>query len=740
MGDDQMKNCLSHKLLSSISLGAVLLTTSLTQGAYAAEGEVMLEEITVTARRRSESLQSVPVAVTAFSADALGKVNMTDITSITESVPSTTLKVSRGTNTTITAYIRGIGQQDPVAGFESGVGIYLDDVYLNRPQGAVLQIMDVERIEVLRGPQGTLYGRNTIGGALKYVTKRLGDEPEMRVKLSGGTYGQLDGLASFSAPVSDGLKVGGALAYFSNNGYGDNLTTGKNQYDKDIFAARLSAELTPSENFFLRLSGDYTKDNSNEKSGHRLQVSNNTNAPVLDNVYDTRGGITGPQEVSQKGVSLAMELEVNDMVTLKSTTAYREDDTETVIDFDALAPNDFDVPAIYRNDQLSQEFQVVYEQDKLNGIFGFYYLDANAMHSFDVVLAGLGVTAYTFGDVNTKTWAAFADVNYDISETFSVGLGGRYTSDKRTATVLRQTFLGANSPAFGNDTAFQIAQPADFTESDTYKKFTPKVSLKWQPSDDMNLYASFSQGFKGGGFDPRGDDRAKDGFLPETVNAFEIGLKSTFAEGRVKTNIATFFSDYKDIQVPGSVGVDSDNDGVEDTFVGTVTNAGKAEIWGVEFESTALLSENLTANVNLGYVNADYKQWLVQDVDISDDKVFQNTPEFTAYMSLNYAQDMNMMGGEGVLDLIGSVAYRSSTHVFEDPIPLLDEDGYALVNASIVWTSEDGGIRVGLHGKNLTDKHYKVAGYNFPTLGLEGSVTAFYGAPRTFTATVDFKF
>ncbi len=736
-----MKNQLMKKsLLSSIALTAVMTVTGpMAQAEEAAKDVLVLEEVIVTARRRDESLQSVPVAVTAFSAEYLDKVGATDITFLAQSTPNTTLKVSRGTNSTITAFIRGVGQQDPVAGFEAGVGIYLDDVYLNRPQGAVLEIYDVERIEVLRGPQGTLYGRNTIGGAIKYVTKRIGDEPEMRLKLSGGTYNQIDALASASARVSEGLAIGGSVAYFSRDGFGKNLNNGKEHYNKDLFAARLSIEFTPSDDLFVRITGDYSKDTSNEKSGHRLTVSSpaNGSAPILKDVFDTRAGITGKQEVIQKGISGAAEWTVNEAVTLKSTTAYREDQTESPIDFDSLPNNSFDVPVVYRNDQFSQEFQLLYETDQIQGILGFYYMNANAFDEFDVILGNLGVTSFTFGDVNTKTWAIFGDVNYDMSETVSLSVGGRYTSDQRTAAVKRQLFLGIGSPAFGNATAFLLRETANFNEQRTFTKFTPKVSLKWQPNEDVNVYASFSQGFKGGGFDPRGDNRAKEGFRPEVVNSYEVGLKSVLADGRIRTNISTFYSDYKDIQVPGSVAIDTDGDGIDDDFVGTVTNAGKGEIWGVEFEGTALVSENLTAMANLGYINADYKEWIVANVNVADTKVFQNTPEWSGYFSLNYEIPLSLFSRDGAVNLIGAVSFKSKTFIFENPIPLLDQDGYALLDASIVWTSDDGGLQVGIHGKNLTDRKYKVAGYNFPTLDV---VSAFYGNPLTVTATVDFRF
>ncbi|CAA9522879.1 MAG: TonB-dependent receptor, partial [uncultured Sphingomonadaceae bacterium] len=182
------------------------------------EGATQDQDIVVTARRRAESLQDVPIAVTAYSGEALERQGALDITDLSDTTPNVTLETSRGTNTTITAFIRGVGQQDPVAGFEAGVGIYLDDVFLNRPQAAVLDIYDVERIEVLRGPQGTLYGRNTIGGAIKYVTRRLDDEPTLRMRANLGTYDQADLILTTSFPITDGLRIGASGARLSRGG------------------------------------------------------------------------------------------------------------------------------------------------------------------------------------------------------------------------------------------------------------------------------------------------------------------------------------------------------------------------------------------------------------------------------------------------------------------------------------------------------------------------------------------
>ena len=259
-------------LNTGAALAAFTAMPALAQDAQAeAVEEAAPGEIVVTARRREESLLDVLIAVTAYSGAQLEAAGAIDITDIAATTPNVTLEVSRGTNNTLSAFIRGVGQQDPVAGFEAGVGIYLDDVYLNRPQAAVMDIYDVERIEVLRGPQGTLYGRNTIGGAVKYVTKRLSDTPEFKIRGAYGSYDQADGVISGSVPIAGGaVRLGAAAARLSRGGFGTNLTTGLENYNKDIWAARGTIEIVPSSEAFIRITGDYTKDKSNPRGGHRL--------------------------------------------------------------------------------------------------------------------------------------------------------------------------------------------------------------------------------------------------------------------------------------------------------------------------------------------------------------------------------------------------------------------------------------------------------------------------------------
>lgn len=745
---------------------------AMAQEGEAEESEAILEEVIVTATRREDNILDVPISVTALTGEELDLLGALDITYLAQQSPNTTLEVSRGTNTTLTAFMRGVGQQDPVAGFESGVGIYLDDVYLNRPQAAILDIYDVERIEVLRGPQGTLYGRNTIGGAIKYVTRRLAPVPEAKFRVNAGTDGLLDGIVTGSIPLGDSFRIGASVASFNRDGFGDNLNLpGIENYNKKVLGARFSAEWDATDNLFFRLSGDMVEDESDPRQGHRLTVGNLTGAPILDNVFDTRAGLNNPiQNVEASGWTFLTEWQITENLQLRNIFADRDDESFSPIDFDSLPTVDLDVPVVYENEQTSNELQFIYDGGSWNALLGFFYLDANAFNAFDVILGSTGdvlglpgLNSFTLGDVDTETWAIFADVNIDLTDQWILTLGGRWTEDERSSTILRQTLIGGTSEFFGGS-AVPIATTSDFDGAETFDKFTPRVVLAYQPTQNHNFYGSYSEGFKGGGFDPRGlttlaPDSDGDGvvsddevfnfmkFEPEEVEAFELGWKATLWGGRMTSAMAVFYNDYKDVQIPGSIGVDSDGDGVTDQFVGITTNAGKATIKGFEWEGTAVLGQDLGRSGAdllfrwaLGYIDADYDEFIdVTGEDVSDERVFQNTPEWTASGTLSYNLPATIFEADGNWSFITTLSYRDDTSQFEVPNEFLDQPSYTLWDASVLWTTDSQHWQFGIHGKNLTDEEYKVAGYFFPTLGLEGSITAFYGNPRQIWATVEYR-
>ena len=722
---------------SAISTGAMAQTAATPQEEAATVGDVI-----VTARRRDEQLKDVPVAVSALSAERLEQSGADDITALQQQTPNATVQIARGSNSTLISFIRGVGQQDPLWGFEPGVGLYIDDVYVARPQGAVLDIFDIQRIEVLRGPQGTLYGRNTIGGAIKYVTKKLSDDPTFLGRATFGAYNEHNFLLSGSVPLGDTFAVGGAVATYNHDGYGQNLNTGVDQYDKDVTAYRASAEWTPNDQLFVRLAYDRVEDDSNPRHGHREVNSTTGGFTPPPSVYDTYAGVTGEQKVVTEGVSLTGEYRLNDTVTFKSITAYRSGDTATVIDFDGTPLPTLDVPAVYSDDQFSQELQLLFTGDRWSGVAGLFYLDGTSSGAFDTIAGNLGLAIAASGSVDTKSYSAFADFSYDITDRLHASLGGRYTRDDKDATVFRAFYLGATrTPGLGGTPRPIFATRTNYAASDTFEKFTPRASLSYDFSDAITGYASVGQGFKSGGWDMRGDaflvPQTVNGYQPETVTTYELGLKGSLLDRRLTFASAAFYSDYKDQQITTQQVATLPATGI----ASVVDNAGASTIYGFELEGAAYLNDDITANFSVGYLHNEFDKFVTlvtgTPVDISGTRKPQNSPEWSAYYGMTFHSD-DILGG--TLNVTPSLSYRSSYHLFDAPDPVLDQKGYVLADVAVIWKAPNTHYEVGLFGRNLTGEEYKVGGYNFAGATFNNSITGFYGPPRTYSVQLTVKY
>ncbi len=737
---------------SMLAVPAVLAQDAPARPAAAAAG---LEEITVTARRREESLQDVPIAVSAFSAERLLNAGAPDITWLQQTTPNLTLQVARGSNSTLIAFIRGVGQQDPLWGFEPGVGLYVDDVYIARPQGAVLDIYDIERLEVLRGPQGTLYGRNTIGGAVKYVTRALGDEARLDTKFTLGSYAQSDFVASGVLPLGETFSLGASGAVYRRDGYGENHYRGRqNHYAKDVDALRLSAEWRPSDALSVRLAADRVDDDSDAKHGHREQAGQGLTAgdPVPKDVFDTYAGFGDENEVITEGVSLTVAWNLADAWTLKSITAYREGSTDTHIDFDAGPTPALDVPGRYRDRQATQELQLLYEGERLQGVAGFYYLNASASGAFDTIVGALNTTIATAGFVDTESYAGFADLSFDFTDRLRASAGLRYTEDDKEGGVYRQNFAGLGSPLFGNASAVPGLVRSNYVNDRTFDQWTPRASVSFDVLDSMTAYAAYAEGFKSGGFDMRGDvvltPDTVNGYDSETVSSYEIGLKGTAWDGRLSYNFAAFYSDYSDQQITRQQPT------VTGSIASFVDNAGASTIQGLELEGAVQFTERFSLAYGLGWTDAEFDEYntyqLVTNpapppatisvpVDLADTAVFQNTPEWNGNLSLTWAQPL----AQGWGSLIGTLtaSYRDSYHMFEFENPLIDQTSdYTLLDASLAWTAANDKLRLQLEGRNLTDEEYKIGGYYFPGPVFGNIVNSFYGPPRTWSVSLSYRF
>ncbi|MFW8590070.1 TonB-dependent receptor [Glaciecola sp. 2405UD65-10] len=757
--------------LSGVASALALVLAGIAVPAYAQsneqsteQNEAKLERIEVTARRTVESLQEVPVAVTSISEADLTANGISVLTEIQQYSPNTTLQTSRGTNSTLTAFVRGIGQQDPLWGYEPGVGIYIDDVYMARPQGAVLDLLDVQRIEVLRGPQGTLYGKNTIGGAVKYVTKEMTGDMTFTAQGTVGSYSQRDIKLTGQLPIiEDKLYLGVGFADLSRDGFGEFLQSAiPNQdlenYNKDLWAARVNVEYKPSDDWLIKFAWDKTQDDSNAKGGYRFLPSILTNAPVPDSVYDSYTSLPTTNEVELEGMSLVVRYDVSDNLSLKYVASDRESYSPTNIDFDNTAVDIFDVPAEYVDENTTHEIQANYSGDGYSIVGGLYYYDGESCGNFDAVLGVLGrsigvpgLSREVTGCNNSQSTALYTQGSFDVSDKLSLTLGARFTDEKKTAMVNNGLYFDNVYPSSGwvpgyvrpdGDLVGTVLGSdsdgdgvLDDAKSQSWSRFTPRIGLEYQMSRDTMMYASYGQGFKSGTFNPRAESN-EEGVSPEVVDSFELGLKKDWSSN-FRSNLTLFSYKHKDRQY---IGVGDAGDGT--VLNQTLQNAAETEGNGIEAELSYVATDNLSFDVSYGYL--DFK--IIKNDVIPPLIGLSNSPENTFNFAANYLLETDI----GMFILNANYYYRDDYLLFETS-ELLAQDAYGMVNASVMWESNEGDWYASLHVKNLTDEEYLVGGYNFvgapdgngsfaPGLGGDTTLIGYYGDPRTVHLTLGYRF
>lgn len=743
-----------HRSKSRTSLSLAIAVALLAPVAHAQDAATAPQEedattlggITVTARKRAETLQEVPVAVTAFTADSLDKLNVEDLSDLDAQVPNLTIYAARGSSSTVTAYIRGVGQSDPLWGVDPGVGIYMDDVYIARPQGALLDVFDVERVEVLRGPQGTLYGKNTIGGAIKYISRGLTVEPDGQASITVGNYNQLDVRAAASGSVGDGALRGRvAVASLNRDGFGDNLFSGQEVSDKEILAMRAQLGAYVNEDLDIQFAIDWMDDQSGVRGAKMLAP--NRFAPgfePLDDRYDIRSGMPNVNDTEMKGASTTVNWRINEDWALKYILAKRESDTQTNIDFDTLPNKIADVKAFYSDEQLSNELQVNYDAGgRSRGVVGIYAFDGEAggqvLNNFFNLSFG-----DTQGTVYTDQFALYADWTFDLTEKLKLDVGARYTDEKKHAVVLNRCYTDATFSTLAVRCAANNPTPiaANFDKRISFEDTSPKVSLDYQVTPDIMLYGLASRGFKSGGFNIRAQatavPRSAEPFQDESVDSYEIGSKMAFLDQTLFVNLAAFHNKYEDIQLSVFTAYDSNGDGVDDAFFGDFTNAGKGTVQGVELEYQWLPTPNWLIGGNLAWLDAKYDEFMYAGVNIADEQEFTNAPDFSGALNVEYHTDL--ANGQYLSARVG-YSYQSdvvaTTEIVRTGAQPITQDGYGLVNAGVIWRLDDA-WSFSLQGTNLADKEYRTTGYNLNAA--LGVLTGFYGPPRQYSLSVRYDF
>ena len=738
-----------NSLLAGVSLAMLAPLPAMAQdtdtATEAATDDADDEVIVITARRTEESLQDVPAAISAFSAEALDRIQASDPTGLQGAVPNLNIVQGRGSSNATNIFIRGVGQPDALQTFDPAVGVYVDDIYYSRIRGTQLDLLDVERVEVLRGPQGTLYGKNTIGGALKLVTRKPGDTLRASASLAYGSYDQIEAKASVSGPF--GERSGGSLAVMrvKRDGYVKDELDGRKYNDRDSWAGRAALAFEPTDSLRIDLSADYTKDDASLTVGDPLNNLTTFSATVLPvsglgDKYDWTGrttpGFPNSTKLTHYGFSGTVTADVAQDLVFKAIIAYRRLKTKDYIDIDATEYEIGDVLVDVAQRQFSQEYQLSYTGEKLTAVAGLYYLkeevgshqEAYADDILGPLFLNSGFLRTIDDDLETKSYAAYANASYAITPTVNLSAGLRYTDEIKDYWRTTSTFFSL-LPAFNGTYDFSPPEKS-------WDDWSPMASIDWKPIDNVMLYVRASRGFKSGGFNGRANTVAESSaYDPETVWSYEAGFKSRIAS-QLTLNVAVFTSTYKDFQARVS-GLDVDPVTDLPSPKLSVLNAGKLEISGAELEAAWRPVRGLLIDTQIGYLDADYKDF-VDERFADDDRSFQ-TPAFSPKWTMRFGGQYEFdLGSGGSITLGGQTRYKSRTALAVDNTLLdgteidgLFQKGYWVQDARIVWDDASGRFSLGVYGNNLSDKAYKTDGQEFSSVG--SIRTVYYGAPRTVT-------
>ena len=685
-----------------------------------------LVDIVVTAQKRSESLQKTPISIVAMTSAMLEKKGIVDLTDLRTQVPALQVTPHPNSATTARVFIRGVGNNDDQITIDPSVAIYLDGIYIARGQGLSAEIAEIERIEVLRGPQGSLYGRNATGGAINYITRApiLG-EFHAKQSLAFGNYDQFRTRTSVNVPINDTLAVELAYLHSEKDGFVKNLGTGVDRWgDQRRDGYRAALRWQPMDSLDLR----YSYDRSDIKDTPPYVVAAPTNPLVVD-----RPSAGSPfvqdlahNDVTSQGHNLTASWDVADTLTIKSLTGYRRLSNDTNQNYLTGAIGPF---PLFRNGftqhqkQWSQELQLIGSafDRQLEYVLGGYFFDEKADGTDFSIPAGRARLNRAMS-VHNRAYALYGQATWrpQFVEGLYLTGGLRWSRDERQATLNRTSIPLVGAP---------VVLPMG-SGNNIFSNLAPSAVIGYNFTPDINVYAKYAKGYKTGGYNLRASavQRFNEGFGPETLDSFELGLKSTWLDNRLRLNMAAFRSNYKDIQT--NVQTDPTNPAVTDIF-----NAGKARIQGLELELTVKPSDSLTFSANYAYLDAKFQTITdpATGADITGRYTFVEAPKHTLATSIEYVFPETPIGL-----LTANVDYfmqsKKSTST-DDPRYIIGDFG--LLNARLTLSDIPVGFgkwRLSAFAKNLTDKEYYIAHFN---TGLPGAI---FGEPRTYGLELIFEY
>ncbi|UTW59462.1 TonB-dependent receptor [Kordiimonas sp. SCSIO 12603] len=656
----------SIKLLSSCAL----LTLSST--AFATEKsnqDGLLEEVIVTAQKRESSLQDTPVSISALSGDVMAAIGIRNIEDFTFFVPGITV-----TNDSMAIVnIRGVGTSAFGVATDPSSTVQIDGVYQPRPTTGYQDMFDIERVELLRGPQGVLFGRNSTGGTLNIISKAPTDEWEGALGVTLGNFNKRTFSGTLSGPLSDKVRARATVLKNDRDGIYTDILSDDTYQDQDNFGARATIAIDVSDEFEVVLRGDFTNERETGFPAVRTfypQSFADAGATIPTGDREVAFDTTPVSNLEVWGVSSTATWSGED-ITFKSITSYRESDIAQVIDADATDLSLFDINFREQSRSFTQEIQFSNnEPEKLEWIVGAFFLNEDGTGGIDLIFQDPTIE---IPERNvTNAYALFGQGTYSITDRFRATFGLRYSYEKKSydfATIVNGTEVDGGSP------------------EDSWKAWTPRFALDYDISDDVLLYASATRGFKSGGFQ-LGDAGS---FDPEYLWSYEAGLKSTLFDRRLRANIGAFRYDYTNLQVVEYVG-----------GVATTSNAGKATINGLEGEFVARVSDGFDLNATVAYLDATYTNFFEDGVDFSGNRL-ANSPKWAYSFGAQYRYSVPDFGE---LTFRTDYAWRDNVDFKRNNQPQFRADTYALLNARISYLSEDGNWEVSLYGQNLTNNRY----------------------------------
>lgn len=692
-----------------------LLALSCFIGAAAAADDIMLEEIVVTAEKRTESLQDVPISVSAVSGDMIDKFAIDDIQGINNITPGLAFSRAGGEPQ---IYIRGIGTASLGVTVDSSVAVHADGVYLGRAQMALGQFLDIDRVEILRGPQGTLYGRNATGGAINVISRKPTAEREGNIRVGFGSFDRREIHGAVGGPLSDTVNYRIAGRSSRDDGFTDDLDArgGSRIDDNDLLALRGIVDIELGERGSLELIAEWSEFESGNRTIRPLDNLGAAEAlgalPVPD-FDETRNNLPTFYDWDTGGLTATLSWELSDTVALTSVTAYRQYENDFLFNTDGTEIDITRTSLRFDTEQFSQELRLASSGTAaLQWLVGLFYLQEDKEGALGLARANTGApTSFIIpNDNDSEAYAVFGEVSYALSEALTIKGGLRYSREEKDDL----TFVGAVPDLDG---LASRAAPTFFgsprDDSQDWDAVTPRLVVEYRFGGDSMIYASVSEGFKSGGWNAFDRNEA---FEPEELLSVEVGLKSQWADDRVRFNAAVFTYDYDDLQV--------------NTFIdglATTTNAATASVHGLEAELTALLSPALTLRAGYAYLDAEYDDFCspfgrhaagdalvasgcdpspavdaTRVLDLSGNTLV-NAPENKLNASLEYRRAL-AAGGE--LTLFAQATYQDDVFFSQFNEDIVGQEAYTLWDARATYLSDSGQWEVSVFGKNLGDEEY----------------------------------